>query len=361
MIKQHGTGFIIFGYLILLHFLLTKRPLNYRNAALVFSLFSFSILLPFITTCLILWSCGVFEQFWFWTFDYARKYVAIMPLKAGIQEFKTNFFPILSSMPLLWILAAFGLLSITWNRNIRKYSLFLIGFLVCSFLAVCPGYYFREHYFMLLLPAVSILAGAAIPAFQNLFFKSAAKSAFVSALIVLAAWAHTFYIQKDYLLEKDPAKISRICFSMNGFPEMQQVAEFIKKRSSVSDKIAVLGSEPEIYFYAHRRSATSYLYMFPIMEAQPFALAMQKEMVGQIETSKPKYIVFVIRKYLSWLNRPKSVILIFDWLQQYLENYRQIAVVEVMSDKTIYHWDGSYVPSNNTLSILIYESNGSKE
>ena len=37
--------------------------------------------------------------------------------------------------------------------------LFLFGFLLFSFLCVCPGFYFRQHYFIVFLPCVAILAG----------------------------------------------------------------------------------------------------------------------------------------------------------------------------------------------------------
>ena len=38
-------------------------------------------------------------------------------------------------------------------------AVFLLGFLFFSALALCPGFYFRLHYFILVLPAVSLLAG----------------------------------------------------------------------------------------------------------------------------------------------------------------------------------------------------------
>jgi len=41
-----------------------------------------------------------------------------------------------------------------------------------------------------------------------------------------------------------------------------------------TDTIAVLGSEPEIYFYSHRISATGYIYTYPLMEPQRYAVQM---------------------------------------------------------------------------------------
>jgi len=55
--------------------------------------------------------------------------------------------------------------------------------------------------------------------------------------------------------------------------------------------VAVIGSEPEIYFYAQRHSATGFIYTYSLMEEQRFALAMQKQMIREIEEAKPFRVV----------------------------------------------------------------------
>jgi hypothetical protein len=53
----------------------------------------------------------------------------------------------------------------------------------------------------------------------------------------------------------------------------------------------VIGSEPEIYFYAYRRSASGYIYMYYLTEPQRFATQMLDEMIREIEQAKPEYIL----------------------------------------------------------------------
>jgi hypothetical protein len=69
--------------------------------------------------------------------------------------------------------------------------------------------------------------------------------------------------------------------------------------------LAVIGSEPEIYFYSHLRSATGFLYTYPMMEPQPFAAKMQEDMMAEIERARPEYVVYVSDD-LSWLRLPNS-------------------------------------------------------
>jgi hypothetical protein len=78
----------------------------------------------------------------------------------------------------------------------------------------------------------------------------------------------------------------------------------------------VIGSEPEIYFYSHRRSATGYIYTYPLMERQSLAAKMQKEMTAEIEKADPEYVVWV-NHTLSWAANADSDKGIFDWWQGY--------------------------------------------
>jgi len=74
----------------------------------------------------------------------------------------------------------------------------------------------------------------------------------------------------------------------------------------------VLGSEPEILFYARRRSATGFLYMYPLMEPHRYAVAMHQRMIAELEAVRPEYVVFVAHSF-SWLRRPTSRTELLDW------------------------------------------------
>ena len=110
--------------------------------------------------------------------------------------------------------------------------------------------------------------------------------------------------------------------------ESLDVAKYIRENSAPDARIAVVGSEPEIYFYAQRHSATGYIYTYALMEPQPAALAMQREMISEIETNRPEYLVSVTSYKFSWLRRPSSNTTIFEWLDQYTRTfYKMVGVV----------------------------------
>ena len=325
VMKQPGLCFVVFGALYAAARLWRER----RGMAAKLAAFSAGAVAPFAVTCLLLWLAGVFPKFWFWTFTYARQYASEVSLGVGFWAFVLNFLPILKQSAPLWLLAGVGLFAI-WRRNEnRGRAAFVTAFLFFSFLAVCAGLHFRQHYFVLLLPAVALLAGAAIR-------QRAMGWVFGAALLLSIGF------EREFLFRLNPMEACRELYGLNPFPEAIRVADYIRAHSEKDARIAVLGSEPEIYFYARRHSATSYIYVYGLMEAQPYALAMQNEMIGEVEQTAPQYVVRVSGN-MSWLRRPQSPPRIFDWWQAYApQHYRLVGIADIVSaERTEYRWDAA--------------------
>ena len=140
-------------------------------------------------------------------------------------------------------------------------------------LSIAPGFYFREHYFILLLPVLALLIGVAAVSLDRIlsgFF--GALTARVAVLVVFAALAG-LYVRGEsaYLFRMSDAELVRTQYGTNPFLESPEIGRYLKAHTTPADRIVVLGSEPQILFYAHRRSATGYVYMYGLMEAQPYA------------------------------------------------------------------------------------------
>ena len=154
----------------------------------------------------------------------------------------------------------------------------------------------------------------------------------------LAAFGYSIIRQQEFLFELSPEVACRAVYDRNPFPESLEIARYIKANSAPSARIAVIGSEPQIYFYADRRSATGYIYTYGMMEQQKYALTMQQEMIGETEAARPKFLVFV-DILTFWVRRTNPNMLIFDWYARYREHYDLVGIIDILStDQTVYHW-----------------------
>lgn len=353
LMKQHAALFILFAGFFLLISELKRRPLTPKLVAARCLLFAGSAALPFALTCLILLSAGVFENFWFWTFTYTRQYTSAVPVTIGWQGF-TKVADIVGSSPLVWALAGVGVVAIFADRSRRRHRLFVISLAVFSFLSVCPGLYFRPHYFLLVMPAVALLAGLGAASLARMLRRRASSvpTRIAPVLIVLLAFGHTLYGQRNFLFTIEPNELSRLTFGPNPFPESIPIARFIRENSDPGDTIAILGSEPQIPFYARRRSATAFMYTYPVVEPNPASSRLQREMIEQIEASRPKIIVLVSinmswgagsppgENPIEWMQQNVSDTTLLDWMPHYInEYYDKAGDIKIISPTyTDYSW-----------------------
>ena len=151
--KQPAIIFVLFGgvYLLVVE---RKSAIDLRGLWRRIGAYSAGAVLPFGLTCLILLKAGVFGKFWFWVFSYAAQYASNVNFEAALQLFRFGLVRAVGAGLLVWLIAAVGLVLLFVQRAAREQVMIIGGFLLFSFIAVCPGLHFREHYFILMLPAV---------------------------------------------------------------------------------------------------------------------------------------------------------------------------------------------------------------
>jgi hypothetical protein len=348
LMKQHGMFFALFCAVYLVWNDGHNKAQAYtilRRVALLAS----GVILPYAATCWLMYRAGVFHQFWFWTVSYAGEY-SKTGLRRAIRAFLENFASVASPAIPLWILAAIGMSALLWSSSTRKHRRFITGLFLFSFLALCPGAYFRPHYFVLLLPVIAILVGIAVhSATEKLVEHSKSMdTVIVPVLIVVASLGYAIFQQRHTYFSMNPLEVFQATYGVNNaFVPAREVANYINANSPPTARMAVLGSEPEIYFYAHRHSATGYIYMYSLIGRQKFTTQMREEMMHQLETNQPDYLVYV-DVWDSWGERngmPQAAAFL-EWLQNFrTKNYEPVGVADILEgsgrDQTQYVW-GDY-------------------
>lgn len=350
LMKQQGICFGLFGFVFLMWAAALNREFFSKRFAGKMLAFGTGLVLPYGVTCLLLAAVGVFERFWFWTVVYARAYEGEMPVRTGIRDYLLDHLQQTRDLSIgFWTLTLAGLLAAACQRTYRKPMLFTVAFWLFSFLGTAAGFYFRGHYFILVLPAFALLVGMSVAALQSSWrlawladvFKSLPAMAFGLVLSWMIFYqAQRFFQWPAMQVRRDSS------YLQNPFIEAIAVAKLVRENSASDARIAVMGSEPEIYFYAQRRSATGYIYTYALMESQPHALDMQRDMAREIEMNRPEFLVQV-PYYLSWLPKPGSPHYLADWFEQYArEHYERIGLVGFDLDgKLVSSWgEGSNLP-----------------
>jgi Dolichyl-phosphate-mannose-protein mannosyltransferase len=347
LVKQHAILFLAAAVIMMLF---GRRSIRDSVGSGFIMLFGFAI--PYVLILMILLKQGTFSTFWFWTVRYASAYATGLTPQMGWLNFKSQVAEIVSSMGGSWLLATAGLLLLLIKPDRRVLS-FVLPFLICSFLAICPGFHFRPHYFILVIPVIALLAGSLCGA----NFPAAVRGfvlATVSAAAIFQLWNEQWF-----LLKATPQEYLKKAYqTTKPFVETFAVAQYVKNATSGNDRIMVLGSEPQIYFYADRISATGHIYMYPLMEEQPFAEQMQEQMLKQITVESPSYLILV-DDLSSWLAVSEKGGTFKEKLNGFVKSgYELDGVASVTRDKEPFYVFGErsrqFVPDTSS-RILVYK------
>lgn len=361
--KQHAALLIVFAFLYLVWRSRRRPASGQRQVMAEGALFLLGASIPYTLIALWMVKAGSFDKYWFWTVQYAREYTSSETLVVGLGRFFSQTAIIMRPQLPLWLIAVAGggLLATERGRSMDRF--FIFGLTLFSLLAICPGFYFREHYYIMLLPATALLIGIAVQ--WAISWPAFSQHGFIRMIIPLFLFAgavtYGLVSERGYFFSLPPERVSRTIYGANPFPEAVEIARYIREHTTTSDSIAVLGSEPEIYFYADRLSATGHIYMYGLMENHPYAEQMQMQMIREIETARPKYVV-VVKVDVSWLVRPTSSQKVLDWGESYVRSlYDLVGVIDITGIyPTRYMWDDmapGYAPVSDKI-VTVFKRRG---
>jgi hypothetical protein len=191
-----------------------------------------------------------------------------------------------------WIAAAMALL-LPGLATVRTRAM-LFGWLVASAAGVAVGLFFRPHYFYQLLPALSALAGCTFAGVAARALSSAnrRKAAVSAAALGAVALAGPLIADAELRAAGSPEAISRAIYGMNPFVESAEIGKYIRRTSAPDDTVYIVGSEPQILFYAGRASATRYIFIYPLTGNYPGVLERQREVAAAVDAARPQYVVW---------------------------------------------------------------------
>lgn len=329
--KQPGLFFGLSGLAVLLRDLALAAPLERGGQIKRIASFCAGMALPFLLTCLVMVLAGTFDRFWFWTVVYAQTHAGLLDWQNGLANLD-DFYQKAGALRWSWVGAAAGLVCLIFDKARSEARFVITCLLAFSLVAFTASFYFSRHYFIMMLPVVCLLI--AIAARRAALVIGEAVPGGCMAL----ACAGFIFANRALWFEQTPEAACRVLYGGNPFPEAAAIARYIDEHSTPDETIAVMGSEPEIYFYARRHSATGYIYMYDLMQSHRFALAMQREAIQQIEAAKPAFLLLVYVDS-SWTISEDSNLAIMQWVRAYsAKDYDLSGMVWIWPDRSEYVW-----------------------
>ena len=344
LLKQPGAMFGFFGLTVVMWPAFGDFT-RWRDCARRAAVVALGGIAPIALTMLLMLWAGVFERYWFWTFHYAYIYATAVPLSGGWLLLNYYFRGLADLW--IWVAAGLGLAALLARRGGNSQKLLLVGLMFFTGVAVVADFRFAAHYFVMLAPALALLTGVGASAL-GARWRWAAPAA-LAALCLTVVWGH-----RDVFFKLSPEAACLRIYGTHPFIEGAAMGRFIREHSSPDDTVAVLGSEPEILFYAHRRSATGYIYMYDLLAPHGYALAMQQEMEKQIEGSRPAFMVMVFddnswSAYLQTETNPP----IGQWASQYYHEHYTPMALALVRNPPEYFWSFPSFPSSYEAPFLI--------
>jgi 4-amino-4-deoxy-L-arabinose transferase-like glycosyltransferase len=360
MVKQNGLFFCLaIGILLLMYYFPKNWKIEWRRVIRKSLIFGAGILSPVVISILILIIQGAFDEFLFWVIQYPADYVSTITLELGKSLF-LGVWPLITDPYLFfWILGGLGLLLVLFSDLDRPIKIFILIFAIFSAIAIIPGLRFTGHYFILLFPALALSIAAFL--YTTIYFtKKYSKSnwlglmLFVSFLFMAGL---NVYQLRDYYFDPNHTIILKQTYGNNPFPEAKTLSDYIKSKANPGDKIAVMGSEPQMYVYTGLESATSHYFMGFLMRPYEKCAEWQAQARTEIEATKPRFMVMVFHSY-SWIMLDGSDTTLFRWSNSYMKNnYDQIAYADIVRGHANYiYGEGAknHSPGSDSY-IMVYE------
>ena len=392
IMKQPAIVLIAAGGCVTLGHFLSKRPVPWHRLAVALGCYVPASVVPYAAICVWVWWLGVFDRFWFWTYEVARGNTAFPSLETAAQSMWSDTYQAVQANCLIWVLAMIGaILLVVTRREKTGRCLLVLGVLMFSIFSLYPFLLIRRHYYIALLPVVAMLAGYVASAGIRWTLKRrmpsqgaqetvmprkdrgrqaalasrgtsptyAVRGVATLLAIVIVAGSIVLPIcwNRDFYFRSTPELACRQLYGGNPFLEAAVIADYVRKHSTADQQVAVIGSEAEIYFYSQRRAATGYVYVYSLTEPGDAAVKMQKQMIAEIEAAKPEFLILV-HVETSLFQKASTLGPFFNWVNAYARKfYRRTGIADIVSlDHTAYRWEEDllrYQPQSTCYVLLM--------
>jgi hypothetical protein len=266
-----------------------SAPERHRSSALAAALLG-GFLFPWVVTGAYFSHVGALREFLFWVIEYPFSYMAFSQRVIDWATVGRRLGWNLNGLMMLWLFSVAALAAAVIQRPGRKEKV-LWMFYVSSGVGVIAGWNFFPHYFIQMVPALSLLAARGIVALYEFSLRTKSKVGGAVLLVALVVSGGVFTLNHHAVYTRysgEDISIKEASPGFFGFPAFalgRSVGLDLMNLTGPRDKVFVWKDHAEISFYALRETPTR----MPIA-ALPFT-PVEGIVVEDLEKGKPEFIV----------------------------------------------------------------------
>lgn len=320
LMKQHVVVFAIWA--LLWGWWYARKQLSGWHVVAHVATHCAATVAPLAALVLYVWARGTLPTMYFWTWTYARAYAAIVPLRDAVEALVVNGSGVVIALGGLVTLATVGVYALC-RAHRADHRRLLLTWAVASLLAMSAGFYFRGHYFLLGLPVLALGVGIGVDHVYQFLRRNHSVRASVVATAALLGIAFVWVPIREFasFFRWQPEAVSAHILPYEYFAEHQAFSAVMRSSARPGERVAIVGSEPELLFTSGLRSVTGYLYTYPLIELQPYRQRMLEEFIGEVEAGKPEFLV-IVAEHFSWGAQPwRAQHPVWTWLTEFQKAY----------------------------------------
>lgn len=364
MTKTSGVFLLLWGGITHVIAYIVNKKRSFKELLIQGLTYSAGVLVVFGIFLLLILAKDSFDEMIYWAYQTPKKYVGKIKFEDGMKYFAYTRDAIVENHKFFWVHSFLAIIVCFLKPISFKMKLVALTLLFFSFCTIVPGYYFYGHYWIQTIPGLAIMAGLTYFGIYH-FLKDSLNIKFKQlkyvylVVFVLLTLNHTSAL-KSYYFHPNYERILRAVYGNNPFPESMEIANYINANSKPEDQIVLIGSEPQIYLYTHKRSPSRHAYFAAIVSDVPEHKEWQREFVSDLEKAHPRYLVF-FNHGISLFVQPNTDNYVFTWLNKYIpENYHLVGLADMVDGmQTNYVWNqalNNFQPKGQNL-IYVYEKN----
>jgi Dolichyl-phosphate-mannose-protein mannosyltransferase len=314
-------------------------------------LFGTAVVVPILFDLLMIYKNGAWNDFNLWFFDIRKQYTSLISFDQGLEYLKGNMIGIYRDYKPFWIFSFIATIGIFFTSISLWKKIAVATLNIAGFLTVVPGYHYYGHYFLQWIPAVSIAAAMFVFSIQDLMIRFKLNSVIAIVvplvLIIIPVYLNLKELNR-YYFKPNLTQVLRAVYGFNPFPESKVIADKLNSVMKEEDKIAVFGTEIQMYVYTNKKSPSRFagsgaLLEFPVKQSNDW----QREFIADVEKAKPRFLIF-FNHPISWMANPKTENLIFPWFDKFTAaNYKIYGFADMLEGSTNYVWEPNIDMVNN--------------